>query len=167
MINLHSFSQFIGESQHFDTRAVANISDLKVGEEIFQLGTWYLIDRVEGDKAILRNPETRTFSVITQKDLDRVEALVKVPLSYEAEQAEEGQPDIPDYTHIDLPDTQQRIEGPKETEAAVRSLLRKVISEQRKVQMEYRDSQEDARNEAANVLFNYSDELSGLGWMII
>lgn len=167
MINLHTFSQFLGESQHFNTRLVPRISDLQVGDEVFQLGTWLLVDRIEGDKAILRNPETRTYSMISQRDLDRNEALVKVVEAHETQQAEEGQPDIPDYTHIDLPETGQRIEGPADTEDAVKLLLRKIVAEQREIQKKYQDSQEDARNEAANVLFNYSDELSGLGWMII
>lgn len=85
----------------------------------------------------------------------------------ETEQAEVGQPGIPDYTHIELPLTQQRVEGPKRTEKAVRSLLRKVVDRQKVVQSQYGGGQEEARNQAANVLFNYADRLRGLDWIII
>jgi hypothetical protein len=82
-------------------------------------------------------------------------------------QAQYGQPGVPLYTHIELPETNQRIEGPAKTEAAVRRLLKRIESEQSRVMTQNRDSQKEASNQAANVLFNYTDELKGLGWMII
>lgn len=167
MKNLPTYQQFISESEVFDTIIIDNIRDLKLGDEVFGLGVWKNVYRIEGDKVILIDPLSNARSIITQSDLDRLGVLVKVPISNEAEQAEEGQPQIPNYTHIELPETNQRIEGPKKTEAAVKSLLRRIVSEQRQVQREYKNSQEDARNEAANVLFNYTDELKGLGWIII
>ena len=82
-------------------------------------------------------------------------------------QAQFGQPGIPLYTHIELPETNQRIEGPAKTEGAVKRLLQRIQAEQAKVMSQNRNSQKEASNQAANVLFNYTDELKGLGWMII
>jgi hypothetical protein len=82
-------------------------------------------------------------------------------------QAEFGQPGVPLYAHIDLPETNQRIEGPIRTEGAVKRLLQKIKSEQIRVKNSYKDSQGEASNQAGNVLFNYTDELKGLGWMIV
>jgi hypothetical protein len=82
-------------------------------------------------------------------------------------QAQYGQPGVPLYTHIELSKTNQRIEGPAKTETAVRRLLKEIELEQSKVMSQNRDSQKEASNQAANVLFNYTDELKGLGWMII
>lgn len=167
MKNLPTFQEFIAEAEVFDTIIIDSIQDLKIGDQVFGLGVWRTVYKIDGDKATLIDPLTSARSIITQSDLDRLGVLVKVPVANEEEQAEEGQPSIPDYTHIDLPETNQRIEGPKKTEASVKRLLQRVVAEQREVQREYKNSQEDARNEAANVLFNYTDELKGLGWIII
>lgn len=82
-------------------------------------------------------------------------------------QAEYGQPGVPLYSHINIPSTNQRIEGPAKTEAAVRKLLTRIEAEQDRVRKLYKNSQQEASNEAGNVLFNYADELKGLGWIII
>jgi len=166
MRSILSFQEFLFESDQFDTKIVDKVADLKIGDQVFGLGVWKTVEKIDGDTVTLYDNKNH-YSLITQKDLDRLGVLVKIPITNETDQAEEDQPAIPDYTHIDLPDTNQRIEGPKKTEAAVKRLLQRIVSEQKEVQREYKDSQEDARNEAANVLFNYTDELKGLGWIIV
>jgi hypothetical protein len=80
MQTLTPYSDFLNEQERFDTKLVQRISELTVGDEVFELGVWKIVDRVEGDSAVLVDPVRGYKSRVTQEDLDELPALVKIPL---------------------------------------------------------------------------------------
>jgi len=80
MQTLTPYSDFLNEQERFDTKLVQRISELAVGDEVFELGVWKIVDGVEGDSAVLVDPIRGYKSRVTQEDLDELPALVKIPL---------------------------------------------------------------------------------------
>ena len=75
--SLDSGLEDLEESQDFDTKLVDKVKDLKVGEEVFQLGKWKTVEKIEGEEAVLVDDKGAK-SRLKQPDLNRNKAVVKV-----------------------------------------------------------------------------------------
>lgn len=73
--SLDSGLQDLEESEDFDTKLVDKIGDLKVGEEVFQLGKWKTVEKVEGTEALLVD-DRGAKSRVKQADADRFDGIV-------------------------------------------------------------------------------------------
>jgi hypothetical protein len=80
MQTIKPYSDFLNEQETFDTKLVQRISELADGDEVFELGVWKVVDEIQGDSAVLVDPVMGYKSRVTQSDLDRLPALVKIPL---------------------------------------------------------------------------------------
>ena len=100
MKNVKDFQTFLNESNKFTVKPIAKIGDFHVGDEVFQLGEWKHLEKIENGEAVLVD-KTGKKSRIKQADLDRNNALIKVDSH-------------PDYTlNTGRKDTYQTIKGVK------------------------------------------------------
>jgi hypothetical protein len=74
------FEQFLAvlENEDFDTKTVKDLAEIGPGDEIFQLGVWKTVEKVEGPNVTLVD-ETGKKSLVKEPEIQSRGVLVKVP----------------------------------------------------------------------------------------
>jgi hypothetical protein len=73
---IKEFATFLSESEKFTARSINKIADIKVNDQIFQLGEWKTVEKIENGEAVLVDKEGKK-NRLKQSDLDRTVLLLK------------------------------------------------------------------------------------------